>query len=451
LEAKIAGSINARKAVTYIIITLVGFAIFILPALYNQSYLNIIATVNTTILLFVTIQFYGSIFFGLVNRKTPDPPEEWPTVSILIPAYNEEQVLARTMESMLHLDYPHDKIEFVYVYESKSTDRTEDIILEYAKRDARFKPVCREEAHGGKAAAANYGIRQSSGEIIGSFDADHSLEPDSVRRAVLHFSDPNIVCVKGRCRTINKEEGVLAKIAGVERDIAENLVIPQHDVIGGFSFFGGGHAFFRKKIFEEIGYFDENIMCEDVDYSIKIHKAGYNIRVDPTVVSWEESPADFNQWWHQRKRWSRGWIQCALTHIRSIPGHPKFSFIKKLDTLYYLIITIMLPMTLLLYPSGIIYYLGYSPESFYPNWFVSIIGVAITLSSVFAFAAVQYKDHKRGENVRWREIPVIFELVVYMPMLLFVSWVGWVDEFLLNSEKEYVKTMRSGVNSGTDG
>jgi cellulose synthase/poly-beta-1,6-N-acetylglucosamine synthase-like glycosyltransferase len=257
--------------------------------------------------------------------------------------------------------------------------------------------------------------------------------------------------VKGRCRTINKDEGLLAKIAGVERDIAENIIIPQHDIINGFSFFGGGHAFFRKKIFEEIGYFDESIMCEDIDYSIKIHKAGYNIRVDPTVISWEESPADFNQWWHQRKRWSRGWIQCALTHIRSIPGHPKFSTIKKLDTLYYLIITIMLPTTLLLYPSGILSYLGFSPETFYPGWFITFVGIAIAMSSMFAFAAVQYKDYKRGEKVRWREIPVIFELVVYMPLVLFVSWVGWVDEFLLNSEKEYVKTMRSGVNSGKGG
>ena len=447
MEAKIASNVGVQQALKYIFITIVGYIIFLIPGYFFPEYLGYITTLNITILIVVTTQFYLSIIFGMFERKKLEAPEVWPMVSILIPAYNEEQVLARTMSSMMEIDYPEDRIEFVYVYEQKSTDDTESVILKYAKKDHRFKPIKRNETHGGKAAAANYGIRRSNGEIIGSFDADHSLAPDSVRKAVLRLQDDNIVCIKGRCRTINKGEGFLSLLGGVERDIAESLIIPQHDIIGGFSFFGGGHAFFKKSIFEEIGYFDEKIMCEDIDYSLKIHKAGYNIRVDPSIISWEESPASFSQWWHQRKRWSRGWIQCARVHIGSIMGHPKFSFIKKIDTIYYLLITLLLPVTIFLYPTSILSYLGIAQSTFYPTWVSNLLGVYVSLGSFLAVLFVLIKDYRAGEKIRWKEIPAILMLIFYMPAVLFVSWVGWVDEFILSSENEYVKTLRSGAKS----
>jgi len=447
MEAKIASDIGTHQALKYFIITLIGFCLVLLPGYFSPAYLGHLTTLNVTILIVLNAQFYFSIFFGMIRRKSPPAPKIWPMVSILIPAYNEEQVLARTMSSMMEIDYPEDRIEFVYVYEQKSTDNTETTILEYAKMDPRFKPIKRNETHGGKAAAANYGIHRSKGDIIGSFDADHSLAPDSVMKAVLRLQDENIVCVKGRCRTINKSEGILSLLAGVERDLAESLIIPQHDIINGFSFFGGGHAFFKKSIFEEIGYFDEKIMCEDIDYSLKIHKAGYNIRVDPSIISWEESPASFSQWWHQRKRWSRGWIQTALEHIGSIVRHPKFSFIKKLDTLNYLLITIFLPITLLLYPTSLLSYVGFARSTFYPDWVMNLLGASIFFSSFLGIVLVLFKDYRAGEPIRWRDLTVILLLIFYMPILLFVSWVGWVDEFILSSKNEYVKTLRSGANS----
>jgi len=147
------------------------------------------------------------------------------------------------------------------------------------------------------------------------------------------------------------------------------------------------------------------------------------------------------------ERWSRGWIQTALEHIGSIVRHPKFSFIKKLDTLNYLLITIFLPITLLLYPTSLLSYVGFARSTFYPDWVMNLLGASIFFSSFLGIVLVLFKDYRAGEPIRWRDLTVILLLIFYMPILLFVSWVGWVDEFILSSKNEYVKTLRSGANS----
>src|SRR5207249_2321273 len=143
-------------------------------------------------------------------------------VSVLVVAYNEAAVLPRSMESMLHVDYPKDRIEFVYVYEKRSTDATRSIIHSFAARDARFVPIERDDKRGGKAAACNFGLDHCTGEILVSLDADHALAPDAVQRAVRWFlSDPNIACVKGRPLAVNGKDTTLAMVTKLERDVCE--------------------------------------------------------------------------------------------------------------------------------------------------------------------------------------------------------------------------------------
>jgi cellulose synthase/poly-beta-1,6-N-acetylglucosamine synthase-like glycosyltransferase len=227
-------------------------------------------------------------------------------VSIIVSAYYEEAVLDRTIQSVLELDYPQDKLEALYVYESHCTDRTEEIILKYAKQSPCIKPIKKTSKSGGHAAANNYGISFAKGEIIGIFDADQSLDSDLLKKAVISFHKPSIGCVRGRCRVLNRRVNLISRVVALERDAIERIGIYGTYKLSGFANFGGAHGFFKREIFEKVGLFDEEILCEDIDLSVRLFKAGYEIAIIPEMHSWEEVPTKIQPWWAQRKRWARG-------------------------------------------------------------------------------------------------------------------------------------------------
>ncbi len=449
MEAKLVTKVGYRTGILggakYISISLLVITIALVPMMISDLYLRILATAVNTVLLIATIRLCISVFTGMTPVRKIGKIRDYPLVSIIVPAYNEEKVLERNIKSMLELDYPKGKIEFIYVYEEKCTDRTEDIILEFAKTDKRIKAIKRTARNGGKAAAVNYGLKFAKGDIIGSFDADHSLEPDAVRRAVYWLQDRNVACVKGRCRTINKDEAFLARLAGTERDIMERIEIFSHYVLGGFSTFGGGHAFFKKCIFKKIGLFDEDIMTEDIDFSVKIHEAGYDIVVDPHIVSWEETPGTITQWWHQRKRWSRGWMQVAARHLYGILRSKKLTPMKKFDTAFSLAYTMLPIFTTLLYPIMALTFLDYTRGSFYPDEFMPFFIALATLTPLISVCSPWALDMRNGEKMRWNELPCLILIVPYTVMHSFVSWAAFIDEFIVRRKPEYVKTVRTGV------
>jgi len=449
LEAKLVTRVDYKTGIVggikYISVAIFVIILALIPTLISEFYIRILATAVNTVLLIATLRFHISIFTGLVPVRKIGKIREYPFVSIIVPAYNEEKVLERNIKSMLELDYPKGKIEFIYVYEDKCTDRTEEIILNFASRDKRIKPIKRRAQNGGKAAATNYGLKFAKGEIIGSFDADHSLEPDAVKRAVYWLQNKKVACVKGRCRTINKDESFLARLAGTERDIIERIEIYSRYIIGGFSTFGGGHAFFKKSIFKKIGLFDEDIMTEDIDFSVKIHEAGYDIVVDPYIVSWEETPSTLTQWWHQRKRWSRGWMQVAVRHLGKTILSKKLTPMKKFDTAISLAYTVLPIFTTLFYPIMGLNLLGYTRGSFYPDECMPFFIALAVFTPIVSVGSTWALDIKKGERMRWNEIPCLILMVPYTIIHSFVSWAAFTDEFIIKKKPEYVKTIRTGV------
>ena len=445
MKTKVAGDVDAKKILVYFIITLIAFSVVLIPAFIYPQYLGIISTLNITIMIILTIQFYLYTFFGLQNQPRYPENMDWPMVSIIIPSFNEENVLPRSIDAMLAIDYPKDRIEFVYVYEKKGTDKTKNILAERSKNEIRIRPIMRNESTGGKAAATNFGIKQSQGSIVACYDADHSLVHDSVKNAVRTLmADTKVMCVKGRYRTINKDEGILAKVSGIERDIADTLIWYGHDVIRGFTCMGG-NAFFKRDIFDELGYFHESTLTEDVDYSLKIHKAGYELRINPDIVSWEESPASLSQWWHQRKRWARGWIQSSLMHINHILTSSNVSAIKKIDTFFLLLLTIIQPLMFLFSLSSLVSMFGLTVSNYYPSWVLPTIGGLLSFSIIIAAIIVWIRDYRKGERFRWDEIIYLPAVAIYMSLLAIVAWIGFIEEFILKSKNEFIKTDRSGI------
>jgi cellulose synthase/poly-beta-1,6-N-acetylglucosamine synthase-like glycosyltransferase len=419
------------------------------PGVFWPTYFRILATV-----LFVGVGLISlrAILAGFLTFKpSPVPPPkpasvDWPTVSVLVVAYNEAAVLPRTMASMLHLDYPHDKIEFVYVYEKRSTDGTGAVVRSFAERDARFVPVERDSPRGGKAAATNYGLDHCTGEFLLSLDADHSVEPHIVKRAVQHMlGNPRIGCVKGRAMGMNPGESFLANLTKVERDAIEKGDIYVRDVVHGFTFFGGGQAFFRRSVFESVGRFDEEILVEDIDFSTKLHAAGWDIRVDPEIRTHEENPARLKDWWAQRKRWGRGWMQVAKRYMPQVLTMPNISAMQRADLAFTLLYVLMPVLFVAGIPLKIVGAFGYDTRTYIPWDGVEAVGWTLFgLTPFIGWGLMWLQDRRDG--VRHAAVEAVGYLFL-QPYLMFqtlVFWDAFLEEFILQKPSVYVKTTKTG-------
>ncbi|MFB6203581.1 MAG: glycosyltransferase family 2 protein [Candidatus Nanohaloarchaea archaeon] len=403
--------------------------------------------VNTVLLLFLLLlvgREYLSTLFSLGTAEPPeDMPEEKPEVSILIPAYNEEKVLRGTIEACADLDYPRTRMEAIVCYEADSTDDTAKIAEEAADEFDFVKAVERDEPGGGKAKATNYALQYAEGDIIASIDADHRFKEDALDRAVRWFhSDDEIWCVKGRCYGENAHDSLLALHATVERHIAERIDIFARHVFNGFTFFGGGQAFFRSEVFDELGEFDEEILVEDIDMSMKIHEHGKEIAVDHEIITYEENPAALDAWWSQRKRWSRGWMQVADRYLPAlVKGDTSMDTGQRLDAIYTFGYAVIPAFMVLLLPIFLIQQFGVNTGVFLPygSYLWTLMGLTPAVLSYTIFGL----DHRQGESHQFLEYFAAFSLWIYFFLQGVVHIISFVEEFLLDRPSVYVTTSRA--------
>lgn len=421
------------------------------PGFFVPNYFRLVSTVVFVGLALIVARAYLASFASF--KRSPAPPAkpasvEWPTVSVLVPAFNERMVLERTMPSMQRLDYPRDRIEFVYVAEKRSHDGTVDLVRSWAAKDPRYVAVVRDERKGGKAAACNYGLLHCTGEILVSLDADHELEPHALKRAVQHFlADPKVACVKGRALGMNGRESWLALMMKVERDAIEKGDLYMRHVVGGFSFFGGGQAFFRRSLFDELGPFDEEILVEDIDYSVKIHKAGFKLVVDPDIRSWEENPGNLRSWWAQRKRWARGWMQVTQRYLGQVHRMEKLGWRQKADMIHTLAYVLIPVCFVLLFPLNLIGSRGYYTGTFLPPLWESVGWTVIGLTPFVAVLCTFLQDVRDGVRHDWRELPAALFIPFYLVMQTFTFWSAFLDEYFFVRPSVYVKTTKTGANA----
>jgi cellulose synthase/poly-beta-1,6-N-acetylglucosamine synthase-like glycosyltransferase len=471
-------SLSFRKITTYTMITGVLVAAFLLPTFVIGVYggIEIYGKVLRTLLLLAIIGLVGrTLVSSVLAFSQSDPPEieddtDLPDVSVVVPAYNEEPVLPETIEACKGLDYPSEKLEVVLCYEASSTDRTAEIAEQAAADDSRFKAVKRDEPGGGKAKATNFALKHATGDIIASIDADHQFKPNAVRRAVAWFlSDDDIWCLKGRCYGHNPTDSVLSLHATVERHIAEKADLFAREVVNGFTIFGGGQAFFRKEVFEEIGDFDEEILVEDIDMSARIHSYGKELHMDPRVITYEENPATLSGWWNQRKRWARGWMQVAVRYLPTLPRDSSVSRRKKIDAVYtfvYALVPVLfLPMlsmpildfvagtalaTFSSLPSALVTVLefvsGISGSSLIPG--ASLIWSFTSVAPIIVSYLIFVQDWMDGEKHHPIEFLAAFTLWPYLVFQCVVYIAAFIDEFILDKESIYVTTSRTGQEQG---
>jgi len=305
-----------------------------------------------------------------------------PTVSILIPAHNEEQVIGRILQGMTKLTYPKEKLQ-VIVIDDASTDKTGKIAEEYSKEYSYVKVIHRSQKEGkkGKASALNAGFKHANGEIILCFDADYYPQRDIVEKLTKEFVNPKVGAVQGRVVVLNEPQNMVTRLVALERIGGYCVDQQARNTLGLITQFGGTVGGFRRDLLESLGGWDESILAEDTDLTFRAYLAGYRVSYVNDAECYEEAVESWRAYWKQRYRWAKGHMQCALKHVLKVLRSKNLSLKEKIDGLLLLNLYFM-PVLVLF------------------SW---IIGVSLF-----------FLDSSSWFNTFWTSIPISFSLYSFV-------------------------------------
>ncbi|OGN95617.1 MAG: hypothetical protein A2Y89_06870 [Chloroflexi bacterium RBG_13_51_18] len=267
--------------------------------------------------------------------KQLDSPPHVPPMTVLIPAYNEEKVISRTIESILEASYPNKEI---IVIDDGSKDRTYQIAMGYANRGVKVI----HRPNGGKATALNHGILFSRGEIIVIVDADSQITKNTLVELVKPFRDPAVAAVAGNIKVLNRRN-FLTNCQALEYIASINIYRRALDVFGSVTVVPGALGAYRREILQSGGSYDPDTLVEDFDVTIKALKTGQIVQASTSAISYTEAPLAVKDFMKQRLRWYRGNFQAMWKHRDAI-FNSRYGFLQKLSFPHMVISMIFLPL-----------------------------------------------------------------------------------------------------------
>jgi cellulose synthase/poly-beta-1,6-N-acetylglucosamine synthase-like glycosyltransferase len=380
--------------------------------------LEVVFLFSTALMIAYLVRHY--VFTLTVLRRTKKARDNVavdakyePTVSILIPARDEEQVIGRLLQQMTELTYPRDKLQIIII-DDASSDSTRQIAEEFSKRYSFIEVLHRDKKTGGKgkASAMNSGLERSTGEIVLCFDADYYPQTDIVEKLVKEFVDPAVGAVQGRPVVLNEAQNVVTRLVTLERIGGYRVDQEARDNLGLIPQFGGTVGGFRRSVVEKIGGFDASMLTEDTDLTFRVYLAGFKVRYVGDAECYEEAVDNWKAYWRQRHRWARGHMQVCFKHTPRVLRSKKLNTKEKIDGLLLLHIYFMPVLTLISFFVGLSLILSETSQLvnalwlFVPVSFYSLVG---NFAPFFEIGIGAYLDGRT--RIQW-----------LIPLLLFAYW-----------------------------
>ena len=248
--------------------------------------------------------------------ETSLPPTPWPRqddwqplVSIIIPAYNEEEVIEASLNSLLALEY--DNYEIIMV-DDGSTDSTVDIVKHLiSHNNPKLIPTrVIAQSNGGKANALNTGLIHASGEFVLCVDSDSRIIPDSLQKGLRHFRNKRVAAVAGNIIVAN-ESNLITRFQQLEYMLSQNFIRRGLSLFGVVTVIPGPIGLFRKSALSQARGYDEDkqLFAEDADLTVRLLALGWHISSDEGMQAVTEAPDTISSMLRQRYRWKRGIYQ----------------------------------------------------------------------------------------------------------------------------------------------
>ncbi len=261
------------------------------------------------IFMFISVTWLLVLLRNRNNMKNMGENNSWfPKVSVIIPAYNEEQYLAKTIKSMLSLDYPRKLLDIIVVNDC-SKDGTREIAEGFIPQGVR---AFSNRKNMGKAASLNMVLPLCKGELIACIDADSTAEPSILKKMTGYFSNPKVAAVTPALK-IENPRNMLEKAQYAEY-ILNIFLRKMLALFDSVHVTPGVFSIYRKKVLLDVGGFDKDNLTEDMEIALRIHQAGYSIENNLKAISYTACPEKIGELYHQRVRWYRGGLQNAIKY-----------------------------------------------------------------------------------------------------------------------------------------
>jgi len=326
------------------------------------------------------IRHYLFTFATLYHKKKPslsgsNKTAFEPTVSVMIPAHNEEKVIERILQRMTELTYPKEKFEVILI-DDASTDTTGEKAKLFAKNHSYIHVVQRGHKEGGrgKPEALNCGLKYVRGEIIYCFDADYYPQRDIIEKLTECFTDPTVGAVQGRVTVLNESDSLVTRLVALERTGGYRVDQFARNELGLISQFGGTVGGFRRSLIEQLGGWDPDMLTEDTDLTFRIYLAGFKVRYVNEADCYEEAVNSWRSYWRQRSRWAKGHMQCAFRHVWPVIWSKNLRLREKVDG-FLLLNIYFVPLF-----SVLAWILGAALLMFKPVAWMNLIWMAVPIS-----------------------------------------------------------------------
>lgn len=325
--------------------------------------------------LFTLNRLFGFQRHPYIDIDTAD----WPSVTVLVAAHNEEKVIANILAALMAVSYPEEKLLVIPVND-RSTDGTKEIIDRFVRaHSGRIRPFHREAGKGGKAAALKDAMVLVETEVILIFDADYIPGSGLIKQLVAPFFDPEVGGVMGRVVPLNVGTNLLTRLLDLERaggyqvdqQARMNLrLVPQH---------GGTVAGVRLSALREIGGWNDNSLTEDTDLTFRLLLAGWKTVYQNRSECYEEVPETWPTRIRQIMRWAKGHNQAFFNYGGHLLfGKHRATWRERIDGFLLLGVYAMAPVTLIGWVLALVV--------FYQN--VSPFQGVIAILSLTAYSAV---------------------------------------------------------------
>jgi len=380
-----------------------------------------------------TIMFFFGIYFLCLfillyfqNRKELYDypiPKRFPFVSIITPAYNEEEGIRETIEAVMSLNYPKNKFEHIIVNDG-SKDKTAEIVKNLMKKYRNLKLISKENS--GKADSLNVALKKSKGEIIAVVDADSYPSPDSIMKMIGYFEEEKVAAVTSRVLVKNKRN-FIEKFQAIDYAVIAwgRKVL---DFIGCVYVTNGPLSLYKKKCILEVGGFDPKNMTEDIEITWHLMSLGYKTKMSYSTEVYTTVPDNLKIWIKQRVRWNVGGMQTIVKYRKfffkteNLFGYFVLNyvfisffltFIGFLLWLRFMILNSVFYINLFPY-----IFSGYNPFKFWNfNFYISFVVVLGLIFLILSF--VYYKTTMSNSEFKKKNLfKIIVYIFIYRPLYL---------------------------------
>jgi cellulose synthase/poly-beta-1,6-N-acetylglucosamine synthase-like glycosyltransferase/peptidoglycan/xylan/chitin deacetylase (PgdA/CDA1 family)/spore germination protein YaaH len=335
-----------------------------------------------------------------------------PAVAVLIPAYNEEKVIERTIQAALGSDYPNLR---VIVIDDGSKDRTLRVAREaFSREEAQGQVLILTKPNAGKAAALNFGLEHlTDEEIFVGIDADTIIAPDAITRLAPHFLNPKVGAVAGNAKVGNRVN-LWTRWQALEYITSQNFERRALNTLGAVSVVPGAIGAWRTAAVREAGGYHTDTVAEDADLTMALLRNGYRVEYEDLALAFTEAPVNANGLMRQRFRWSFGILQAVWKHREVFGRKGVLGYVALPNILIFqILLPIVSPFIDLMFVIGVGWYgiqKYFHPESTDPTSFQRLVlFFAVFLLIDFITSAIAFALERRVPEAR--EDPMLLSQV----------------------------------------